>query len=95
MTVGSLWLRFGSNGVSGVIMNGSILSDEQWKPIDEFIFLGQTINAIKAIREAIGDGIREAVDIAEERRCKLCERKPEAFVLDEGFSRFKTEYFST
>jgi hypothetical protein len=65
------------------------LSDEQWKSIDESIFRGWTINAVKAIREATGVGIREAVDMAEARRRSLLERTPERFVADPGFSGFE------
>ena len=58
------------------------LIDEEWKPIDDWIFRGWTISAVKAIREATGVGIREAVDIAEERRRSLLDRTPEKFVAD-------------
>ncbi len=42
------------------------MSEEQWHPIDLWIFRGWTINAVK--------GIREAVDIAEARRLSLMNR---------------------
>ena len=74
---------------------GLPLSDEQWKPIDEWIFRGWTINAVKAIREAAGVGIREAVDLVEDRRSKLRENKPGEFIIDEGFDGYRTGYFST
>jgi hypothetical protein len=79
----------------GLFIMGLELSDEQWKSIDEFIFRGWTINAVKAIREAAGVGIREAVDLAEERRRTLLARTPERFVVDPGYSSFETVSFDT
>lgn len=60
----------------------STLSEEQREPIDEFIFRGWTINAVKAIREATRMGIRDAVDRAEGRRRALRESRQGEFVVD-------------
>lgn len=76
-----------------LLIMGLELSDEQWKSIDESIFRGWTINAVKAIREARGVGIREAVDVADERRRSLLARTPERFVVDSGHGGFETFSF--
>ena len=66
------------------------LSDEQWQLIDENIFLGTTIGAIKAIRDATGVGVHQAVDIAEARRRSLEARFPTRFVTHSRFNQSKS-----
>jgi hypothetical protein len=68
------------------------LSAEQWKPIDEWILRGWVINAMRAIREAAGVGIREATDIYHERYNMLRESRPEEFVHEQGEDR--KEFYS-
>jgi hypothetical protein len=58
------------------------LTDEQWKPIDDWILRGWIINAIKAIKEAAGVGLREAGDIFHDRYDKLRESRPGEFACD-------------
>lgn len=57
----------------------SELSDEPWKPIDEWILQGWII---KAIREAAGAGSREAGDIFHDRYDMLRASPSEDFVCD-------------
>ena len=77
------------------------LSDEQWKPIDEWIFRGRKVAAIQAIIEATEVSLHEAMNIAKERRSLLLESRPGEFVSEEGlvseggFDEFKTEFFYT
>ncbi len=58
------------------------LSDEQWKPIDEEILQNRKINAIKAIKEAAGVGLREAGDIFYDRYAILRASRSGDFVCD-------------
>jgi hypothetical protein len=66
------------------------LTDEQWKPIDEWILRGWIINAIEAIREAAGVGLREAGDIFHDRYDLLRVSRPGEFLCDhdEYFKEF-------
>ncbi len=58
------------------------LTDEQWKPIDEWILRKWIINAIKAIKEASGVSLREAGDIFHERYDMLRASRSGEFVCD-------------
>ena len=59
------------------------LTDEQWKPIDEWILRKWIINAIKAIKEAAGVSLREAGDIFHDRYDMLRASRSGEFICDE------------
>jgi hypothetical protein len=58
------------------------LTDEQWEPIDEWILRGWIINGIRAIREATGAAIPEAIDIYLDRYNRLRASRPEEFICE-------------
>lgn len=71
------------------------LTEEQWKVVDGFIFRGRTLNAVKAIREATGARIPDAVDLTEKRRWTLHQTRPDEFIGDEGYDGSGTSRFDT
>lgn len=60
------------------------LSDEQWKPIDEWILRGWIINALKAIKASFGVGIAAVLDIYHERYNMLRVSRPGEFACEHG-----------
>jgi hypothetical protein len=58
------------------------LSDEQWKPIDEWILRRWIIDALKAIKAASGVGIAAALDVFHERYKMLRESRPGEFACE-------------
>lgn len=55
------------------------IPQEQLKEIQNFLFEGQKIQAIKVHREATGSGLKEAKEAVEAIESKLREQAPESF----------------
>jgi hypothetical protein len=55
------------------------LEPEQFRPIDEFIFAGQKIQAVKLYRQLSGSDLAEAVQAIDERTAELEEKDPTRF----------------
>ena len=55
------------------------LSDEQWQAIEDHLYAGRKITAIKLFRERAGVGLKEAKDVLDEHEAKLREQFPERF----------------
>lgn len=60
------------------------ISDEQWQPIDNEIFAGRKIQAIKLYREAIQTDLKTAKDAVDQRDRDLRAASPEAFKTPAG-----------
>lgn len=55
------------------------IPQEQLKEIQNFLFQGQKIQAIKVHREATGSGLKKAKEAVEAIESKLREQAPESF----------------
>jgi ribosomal protein L7/L12 len=55
-----------------------------WQPIDDEIYAGKKIQAIKLYREASGVGLKEAKDAVEERQRELEKESPGRFAQKSG-----------
>lgn len=59
-------------------------SDEQWRRIEEALYAGRKIEAIKHFREATGSGLKEAKDVLDEHEAQLRAQSPGRFTAKKG-----------
>jgi ribosomal protein L7/L12 len=56
------------------------LTKQDWETIDQFIFTGHKVTAIKMARTSGGYDLAEAKDVVEKREAELRKKSPEKFV---------------
>lgn len=57
-------------------------TEDQWREIQQSIFAGRAIQAIKLYREATGEGLKESKDAIDAYTARLRQERPEHFSAD-------------
>ncbi len=60
------------------------LSPEQWSAIEESLYRGRKIEAIKRYREVTGQGLKESKDLIDEHETELRAQFPERFTASKA-----------
>lgn len=60
------------------------MADQQWNTIDEYIFAGRTLGAVKAIQDISKCNLQNAIYLLRDRYKDLRIAKPDGFSVSEG-----------